>query len=420
MNTTGQEPRCSGGRRICAWLVVVLLTSEATAQTINWGPFRLNLGVTAGVTYTDNTNTSETNPQSEWEFSIGPTVSGSIILAPTLPGGEQLAITTSASYSFKYSLEKGEDETFSAPVNVSLVLPVYIARWDVVLSDTFSFSNEPLEQTFAFNRDEVPNYNNNASLSVGRNFGRVGVNFTASRGDKIYPDDPEQEETNYQFSFTPSYFFRENYSVFLRNSIGYTIRHGPGEPDSWGYSIELGVAGQITQNLSGFVSLGYAHTTIFDRFEEGDPSDPFGGVFNRRRLPDDRVDGISSTIGLNYSHPLRPNTTYSISFSRSPGITAALEDSDITEATSATLSIAHRLTRLITLAPSISWVYLKDISSSGGGEKVHIWNVSLGLSRPITRKLQSSFSYRFQTRDSNLAGQSYDVNTVSLQFNYTF
>ena len=338
-------PTPSFALRNCFVAAVVCLSflASSQAQNINWGPFRLNLGAVAEVTYTDNKNSSENNPESDTEFRVGPTISGAIIISPTLPGGEQLTLNVGASYEVSYSLKDGTKETFSAPINVALVLPFYVAKWDVTISDTFSFSDDPLEKTFAFNRDKVPSYNNTAQISVGRNFGRVGFNFAASRSDKLYPDDPDQEETSYQFSATPSYFFRDNYSVFLRNTYGITDPHGVGKSDSDGYSSEVGVNGQITQNLSGSVSVGWSHSNVYGT----------NGV--------DHVDGISSTIALNYVQPLRPNTTYSIAFARSPVITAALQNSDITEATSVTLSIAHRLSRFITLAPVISWNHLQDL-----------------------------------------------------------
>jgi len=381
---------------------LLLVVTTASAQTINWGPFRLNLGASASATYTDNKDASERNPQSEITFEVGPTVTGGIQLTPQLPAFEPLTLDVAASYSISYSLEDEWDESFDAPINVAFRLPMRIMKWDVILSDTFSFSNEPLEQTFAFNRDDVPSYENVAQLSISRTGGRLGINFGVSRQDQWYPDDPEQDETAYQFSITPAYYFRENYSIFWRNSYGITDRHGPGEPDSEGYSSEIGVSGQITPNLSGVVSIGFAHTDV------------------HRTNGTDRVDGISSTLALNYVQPLRPNTTYSIAFTRSPGITAALEDSDITEVTSVTLSIAHRLSRFITLSPTIGWTLLEDISSDGDGEKVHIIQIGMGLSRQFTRKLSGGLTYRYQTRDSNLPDQSYDVNEVTVNLTYTF
>ena len=47
-------------------------------------------------------------------------------------------------------------------------------------------------------------------------------------------------------------------------------------------------------------------------------------------------------------------------------------------------------------------------------------SVGIGLSRQITRKLSGSMSYQFQTRSSNIANGSYDVNRVQMSLHYTF
>lgn len=395
---------------MCAWLVV-----PASGQTFSRGPFRLNIGAILGATWTDNANASEDDPKSEFSIFTGPTISGDITLAPRVAGGQPLTVSLAMAYTVQYSFGDEVDDRFDAPISVSVVLPIYFYGWDVVLSDSFRFSNDPLEKTFAVGREEVPEYNNTAQVSIGRRFGRLGLNLTGSRSDRWLPDDPLQEETTYTVSLTPSYFLRDRYAVFVNGSLFWTERPDPLRSDVEGYSTSVGVTGQLTQNLSGSASVGFSHLTLVNRRQLNPLPPP-------KYLPlgDDNVDGITSTIALNYSNPLRPNTTYSLAFSRSPGITAALENSDITEATSVTLAIAHRLTRYVTLAPVISWIYLEDVSDIGDGEKTHILQIRTGLSRQFGRKLRGDITHTFQTRSSNLSGQSYDVNTVTATLSYQF
>lgn len=411
----GLSNRFSSRSGACAVLLAMSVAISAEAQTFSRGPFRLNFGAIAGATWTDNANSSENDPKSEFSIFMGPTISGDITLAPRIAGGQPLTVSLAMAYTVQYSFGDEVDDRFDAPISVSLVLPIYFYGWDVVLSDSFRFSNDPLEKTFAVNRDEVPEYNNTAQISIGRRFGRLGLNLTGSRSDKWLPDDPLQEETTYTVSLTPSYFLRDGYALFVSGSLFWTERPDPLRSDVEGYSVSAGVTGQITQNLSGSASVGYSHLTLVNR-RQLNPTPPPTYL----PLGDDNVDGITSTIALNYSNPLRPNTTYSLSFSRSPGITAALENSDITEATSVTLAIAHRLSRYVTLAPVVSWIYLEDVSDTGDGEKTHIIQVRTGLSRQFGRKLRGDITHTFQTRNSNLAGQSYDVNTVTVTLSYQF
>ena len=384
------------------WVVVSIVFPvclAANAQNVRWGPFRMNLGFTVGAEFDDNVNTSEKSPKADVKLRLGPTISGGIFLP--FAGGQQFTLSLSATY--EKSLTGNDDDSFGAPMAATLTLPIYIQEWTVVLSDSFSFTNDPLEQTFAYNRNQATEYSNTAFLSATRQMGKFAATIAASRNDTFYPDDPDQEETIYQFSFTPAFFLREGYSIFWRNSYAITELADPTQRDVIGYSSEVGLSGQITPSLAGSISAGWSHSEL--------EATKTNGV--------DHIDGISSSIALSYTHPLRPNTSHSISFFRSPGVTAVLKDSNITETIGVTYSLAHRLNRYITIVPTVSWSNLKDIGG-GGGEKADIWDVGFGLSRAFTQHLSGSLAYRYQTRSSNLPDQSYDVNRVTVDFNYTF
>jgi hypothetical protein len=197
---------------------------------------------------------------------------------------------------------------------------------------------------------------------------------------------------------------QEGYSVFVRTSYGLTYVVGPGLQDSAGYSIDAGVNGQITPSLSGTIELGWTH-------EHLDPS----GTNTARN-----IDGVDSNVTLSYTHPLRPNTTHSISFYRNPGVALLLLNSSITQATGVNYTISHRLNRSLTLSPQIGWVHLVSLVGNATSETADFIQVGFGLQRTFTRHLTGSFSYVHQTRDSSIPANSYDVNEVSVSANYTF
>jgi hypothetical protein len=162
-------------------------------------------------------------------------------------------------------------------MTATLTLPIYVVEWTVTVSDSFSFRDDPLESTFAVNRTQVKSYSNTASASASRQLGKFAVTFAAQRNDSLYPNDPSQEETDYQFSFTPSYTLREGYSVFLRNSYGIALLNDPTLRDSTGYSVEGGVNGQITPNLNGTISLGWTHSELAATKTNGVDNNERGG-----------------------------------------------------------------------------------------------------------------------------------------------
>lgn len=405
-----------------ALFIAVLCLSGATparAQKIDWGPFHLDIGMVAGFEYTDNVDTSETNRVEDLKIRIGPTVTGGVTLPITLRGGEKLTLQTGFSYEYKFSLTQQNRQTFSSPITVSLVLPIELENWTVVASESFTLRNDPLESTVAVTETTATQYQNTASIGATRNFGRVAISFGIDRQDKFSPDQPELEEARYQASFTPAFFFRDNYSVFWRNSVGLVEPQAITRQESMGWSSEVGLSGQITPYLNGVISVGFAHSHLFAK-RVGPGEGIFGGIFDPEILPEDNIDGISSNFGLTYSHPLRPNTSYSVSFFRSPGVTAVLNKSSIQETTGATLGIAHRLTPLITLSPVMSWTHAEDVSKTGAGEKTDLFALDVNVGRPFSRNLSGRLSYRFQNRSSNIEGNSYYVNRITATLTYRF
>lgn len=400
----GMKRRFASYKPCGQWILLILglaLAPASRAQTVRWGPFRMNLGFQVGVEYTDNVNTSETNPKSDISLNLGPTISGGAEMPVLFSGGQRFTLSLSASY--RKSLTGNQSDSFGAPISAVLELPFYIVGWDVALSDGFSFSNDPLETTFAVNRTKVDQYNNMVALNVSRRFGQTGLAFAASRGDQIYPNDPFLEQTTYSFSITPSLYLREGFSVFLANTYGLYYPTDPARASSSGYTSSIGVAGQITPNLFGSISVGYAHSTI----------DAVGTNAAQN------IDGISSTMAITYAQGLRPNTSHTISLFRSPGVTAALQDANVTEVTGIAYTISHRLNAHLTLSPSIQWTHLQSLSGTPQ-ETTDIVGFGINLNRTFTSHLNGSIGYLYQSRTSNLPLNSYDVNRVTANLNYTF
>jgi len=368
------------------------------AQNIKWGPLQMTGGVEAGADFRDNANTSPNHPKADVLLTLGPTLNGGIYLP--FAGGEQFTLTMAATYT--QSLLGVTPDSFGAPLTASLRLPMYVAEWTVLVFDTFNFTNDPLENTFAVNRTRVEEYLNLVGGSATRQFGKFSTTYAVQRTDYIYPSDSTQEETDYQFSFTPSFMLAEGYSVFLRTSYGLSYLADTALQDSDGYSIDVGVNGQITPSLNGVISLGFSH-------EELEP---------RGTNTIHNIDGVDSNVTVSYTHPLRPNTTHSISFYRNPGVALLLRSSSVTQATGVNYIISHRLNRYLTLSPQVGWTHLVSLYSTG--EVADLIQVGFGLQRTFTKHLTGSFSYVRQMRDSNIPQNTYNVDDVSISANYTF
>src|SRR2546425_831731 len=99
------------GLLVAGFLTVGGPSVLAQGKGIKWGAFDLSVGFSLGTdfTYTDNVNSSETNPKSEFNvlLNLGPSVTGGITLPFRLRGGQELRLETSISYTYKISLVQG-------------------------------------------------------------------------------------------------------------------------------------------------------------------------------------------------------------------------------------------------------------------------------------------------------------------------
>jgi hypothetical protein len=388
------------------------------------GPFRFNgnIGLGAGYEWSDNENQSEDDPeaQGEWTLDFGPVGTATLML-PFRSQGVTLSITTSGTASYKYSYEDDEWEfEFGSPVSVVATLPFYIRGWTVTAANSFSLVNEPLERAVKPEEQDSIEYNNNASITASRPFGRLGVSASVSRSDTWAPDEPFTEETIHQFNFTPTLQITEYHSLYWSHTVGMTTPEDPDRAETIGYSTTVGVSGRLTQTLTGNVGLGYTWVYL---------DEVSGGATNK---PSEVISGLNAVMALAFAHPLRPNTTHSLSFAYFPGVTALMDDSDVQESYTATYSLTHRLNRNAVIAPTVSWNFIRDVGSVGSGEATHLVRAGFTFSSPVLATINSTFSYFFETRDSNLTAENYDSHLVNLglswqlpkrwtpQFTYTY
>ncbi len=400
-----------------------LNTPEVIGQpniNLRWGQAyaTYGLGAQARLTYTDNVDLEEDNPKSDFLLDIGPTLSGEMGwgggVGPELrlPGGEEFRIRLNLKYSLRYSFRDGVVQAYGAPISAEALIPIYIRYlgWTVALSDTFDHTRRTLDTTFGFGQQDISVYNNTATLSAYRSFGRTTLTTGASRRDQIVIDAAfaDQEFTYYSFFFTPSYALNEAMSVFWSNSYNITDIGAATSRDSKGWSSSVGISGLITRNISGSVSIGYSRNTLE------------AGVANGIPVGEETFEGINSGINLNYANPLRPYTTHSVAFFHSLNVPTGLVGSSITEAYGASYTISHLLNRWVTLSPRVSWTRQSSLGTSTLSETVDIIHLGIGLDRRFTGHLSGGVSYTYQVRDSNIDDQSYDVNQVTGYLQYNF
>jgi hypothetical protein len=202
---------------------------------------------------------------------------------------------------------------------------------------------------------------------------------------------------------------QEHFSVFWANSVGFIYPEDySARSDGINMTSMIGVAGQITPAISGTVGIGYVHS----QFEPVHSSTSTNSVGSG-------MDGVSASIGLSYTHPLRPSTTHSIGGYYSPGVTATMNQSNYQTSYGVTYSITHRLSRAMTVSPKIVWSHTQ---SEGGLTLMQydVINIGMVFTRSFTRSLYGTLEFTHTLHTSPEPIQNYEVNRVRLNFNYMF
>jgi Putative beta-barrel porin 2 len=400
-------------RHLVVWMVVLLAPAINAQQTFKIGHFQGNVGAQAGFEYTDNINNSP-HKQSDLSLLVGPTFNGGI----TLPvhfgsnAGDEMTFNTGFSYQEKVSLTTNTaTQTFNSPLSVDLMIPGRFFEWKVAVGDTFSYENVNLDSAVLANEPQVSTYNNVASINMDRSFGKSELGLGFERIDKI-SSAKTMSETDYQFSVTPGWILRENYKLFWANTYGLVFPESDNytRQDVENYTSEIGVSGQITPYFNGSISAGYGLSHLNEKAEPG----------TTNVLHSQWTGGPSASMTGSYTHPLKPNTTYSIGAYYSPGVTALLSSSSAQSVLGVTVSVAHRLTPNLTLAPTVQWTSTSSIGGSNSGEKVDMISLGIGLNRQFTRHLSASIDYKYIDKASNLPLNTYDVSRITAQATYTF
>ena len=413
------------------WLTIAcgLLSLPFTVfgESFKLGPITGNLGFNAGFQYTDNLNNNY-QKQSDFTPTFGPTIDFGagqpLHLGVGTPSGDELTFHTGLSFSVKPHLSTNWVETsFSSPISVDLQIPIKLRYddWKGSFGKSFTFNNSSPENAMLIGRKEsqAGQYNNIVSVNMERNFGKAGISFSVQRNDKFAPTTPSLDETSYQFTTTPFINLRENYRLFCSTAYGLVFPNDRLRQDVRSITTSVGVSGQITPSFTGMLSLGYGISHLVEK-QLGPGQGIFGGVFDPQVLPAQNLGGISSSMAGSYTHPLHPNTTYSVSVYHSPGVTALLSASSIQSVTGVSLLLAHQLTQKTVLTPTIQFTNIESIGLSSNHEKENLISMQMGLSRSVSSRLSWTAQYQYVTRISNLPNSTFDTTVITMTGTYHF
>jgi hypothetical protein len=373
------------------------------------GPAQLGLGFGVASGYGDNINGAQHNPESD----VWTTFTSNLNLEWAATERSDLNLATGVGYLY-YARYQNNDGLTVTP-NSALT---YAVSWDdVTLTayDQLSYSRQVQTEAALANVSSLPRLDNNAGLRAEYDPGKW--TFQASYSHDDYITDPSTEYLNRSSEF---FFSRIGRLTAPQSQFGMEVSEGltsyqvAVQPNSDDFSIGLYAELQLLSSLQLTV--------------RGGPSiDAY--VYPAGSGANSTVTSYYFTVSL--THQLTDYLSQSVEIDRStqPGLA---KGTPYTQQLSASYSLSYNLTQSIGLAGTLT---VEDGSQpytiyggvdgfqfpiGQGTENYTRYGVSLSAAWQIAKHWNCNVGVNRWQRDSNLAGDSYNEDTVTAAINYTF
>jgi hypothetical protein len=405
--------------------------------TLQEGPPQLFMSVTLVEEYSDNFSQAQGGGEEEYRTTVD---IGTVYRLESGRSFVSLANTIDANYD-----ARAEEGDFGF-VNLALNAGHQLQRLTLALSESFIRDDDPgqadlsgirrMRRTFLRNRVSPQMryafsrltsmdlaYTNTIVVSQGgvsgddsithdvttgvqHRFTRVltgSVNYTFTADDSDGAADTQAHDASADLT----YIFERRTSLVLE-AFGTITDRRNGGTNSQSYGGSIGLRRQLTPFLSAFVSIG---ATVFD--EEDDDSDV----------------RLNWQVNLEGDLPVfrTRRTTLSLTTGQSVDDTTGDVDSvGVVLNTSVTLSLNHAASRFLVTSVFVSFTRTELLEDPVGTSEAvqdredNFWRAGARASYALTRVLSLSLAYLYQRRDSNLAGNDFDENQVTLTLSGNF
>jgi Putative beta-barrel porin 2 len=367
------------------------------------GYYNLKLGPTAWnfqagleTDYNSNVNNTEYDPQGDFIFR--PQINTRMLWPVTDQNSLNLAL--GAGYS-AYLTHQNLDQLFLTP-GTGLSFDVYVGDFWINLHDRISMTENSYQDPTVVGTGEYSQLQNALGTTVTWDLNKVTlklgydhVNYVSIPSGSGQPDGVSEVA-----SLSAGYAIKPQMVAGLElggDLISYT-----------GQNLPYSSARQW--NIGGFYDTpvsDYLHCTVHAGYTAYYPES--SGLTTQSSS----FNGMYAQLDL--THRLNEYVSYTLSGGRM--INLAFYSGTVDEYF-ARLSANWNILRKVTLGTFFSYEYGTYLT--GTPETFDRYGLGVSLGRSITTKLSASLGYQFYLRQSDLAGQSYNLNVVSLNLWYAF
>jgi hypothetical protein len=377
-------------------------TNAAPAPDVmHIGPVNLNLGTYAGVTLEDNVNISQNKPQGDASIHAG------LDFGVLWPASDSSRLQFDSQIGYVTYLAHTRTDSIEIAPNSALTWNISFADGSLAFYDQFEYSQEVITVPSVRGLDSLPRLINTVGVRAQWLPGKWVLEAGISHSDFQSTD----ATFNYLDSGSEYFFaraarsFAEKTQAGLEFSAGQTDYRLPIQQNNQSYSLGPYLNWNITEFLTASLRGG---PTIYT-FESIGPARPGKTL-------------TAYYFNFDLSHHLTEFVFHELSAKREVNL-GLNRGNDYNEQLSVDYSVHWAATQNADLSLSLAYekgtqpLTINFLPQTENFERV---GVSLGGIYRFTENLGGSLNFSHWIRTSNLDGNNYTDNIVSLQMNYRF
>ncbi len=363
------------------------------------GPSAWRFGSGLGVEYNDNVRYTEGKID---DFIIRPGISAQMLL----PVSDQNSINLKVSGGYSAYVENTGLSQFFINPGSELSFDIYAGDFWINLHDRFSINQYGYEDPTVAGTGDYARLENAAGLTTIWDLNKAIVRVGYDHQDfvSLSGDSPSIRDGSAEVVFASAGYAPKAEMLVGLESGGSLVTYEESNYALFTEAVQWNAGAFFDARVTEYITVrSGAGYTVFT---------PDFGPYERF-IEDDRLDGIYLRVEMR--HRLNQYVDYVLSGGRNISYTFYGGTADLYYAR---LQATWRILNKISLSTSLDYdggsqyygITEEDFDRYGG---------SISLGRGLTRSLSSSIRYSYYMRDSD-EGRDYDVNIVSLNFNYQF
>jgi len=363
------------------------------------GPSAWRFGSGLGVEYNDNVRYTEGKID---DFIIRPGISAQMLL----PVSDQNSINLKVSGGYSAYVENTGLSQFFINPGSELSFDIYAGDFWINLHDRFSINQYGYEDPTVAGTGDYARLENAAGLTTIWDLNKAIVRVGYDHQDfvSLSGDSPSIRDGSAEVVFASAGYAPKAEMLVGLESGGSLVTYEESNYALFTEAVQWNAGAFFDARVTEYITVrsGAGYTVFTPDFG---PYEQF--------IEDDRLDGIYLRVEMR--HRLNQYVDYVLSGGRNISYTFYGGTADLYYAR---LQATWRILNKISLSTSLDYdggsqyygITEEDFDRYGG---------SISLGRGLTRSLSSSIRYSYYMRDSD-EGRDYDVNIVSLNFNYQF